>query len=56
MIMAANGIPDSLFVELFQKAVANIKGLRERVKRDLMSKEDFTLIGMSDVSYAAQSR
>nr|XP_019011562.1 RNA-dependent RNA polymerase 1 [Kwoniella pini CBS 10737]OCF50343.1 RNA-dependent RNA polymerase 1 [Kwoniella pini CBS 10737] len=45
-IMCANGVPRELVVQIFQEAVADIKGLRERVKSNKMTKGDHQLIGL----------
>ncbi|WRT68501.1 uncharacterized protein IL334_005477 [Kwoniella shivajii] len=45
-IMCANGVPTSLMVDIFNEAVAHIKGLRDRVQGNKMTKEDRSLIGL----------
>lgn len=51
MIMCANGVSEQLIVELFQDAIKQIKGLKERVMARAMTKEDFKMINIcSDVS------
>ncbi|KAK4685416.1 RNA-dependent RNA polymerase, partial [Tremellales sp. Uapishka_1] len=44
MIMNANGVPEELFIELFQDAVTNLRGLRERVRANRLTKLDQNLI------------
>ncbi|OCF75911.1 RNA-dependent RNA polymerase 1 [Kwoniella mangroviensis CBS 8886] len=45
-IMYANGVPSALMVEIFQDAVAHIKGLKDRVAARKMTKDDHQLIGL----------
>jgi RNA-dependent RNA polymerase len=45
--MSANGIPDSLFLELFENAVVNIRGLKSRVQNKTLTKGDTDLMAMS---------
>ncbi|WWC93489.1 hypothetical protein V866_000324 [Kwoniella sp. B9012] len=45
-IMCANGVPSELMVEIFQDAVAHIKGLKDRVAARKMTKDDHQLIGL----------
>ncbi|RSH88373.1 uncharacterized protein EHS24_000913 [Apiotrichum porosum] len=40
MIMSANGVPDSLFREIFTAAVINIKGMPGRVRKGILTAED----------------
>ncbi|EIW68226.1 hypothetical protein TREMEDRAFT_74213 [Tremella mesenterica DSM 1558] len=44
MIMCANGIPEQLMIDIFNDAVASIKGLRERVATKTLSRDDHKLI------------
>ena len=46
IIMCALGIPESLMIEIFRDAVSNIKGLRDRVRRRQISKDDHRLISL----------
>ncbi|ODN90833.1 RNA-dependent RNA polymerase 1 [Cryptococcus wingfieldii CBS 7118] len=43
-IMCANGVPHDLIIEIFQDAVADIKGFRDRVKQGRLSKADQQLV------------
>lgn len=45
-IMAANGIPEELFLHLFTERVEGIKGLANRVKERRWNEEDVKLISM----------
>jgi hypothetical protein len=50
MIMCANGVPGQVVLDLFKNAITHIKGLRDRVRRKEVTKEDYNLIGQcSDV-------
>ena len=44
IIMCANGIPESLIIDLFREAVNNIRGLSRRIKQNKLTKEDSRLI------------
>ena len=53
-IMAANGIPEELFVQIFKERVDGIKGLADRVKERSWNDEDMKLISMcSEVRFPA---
>ncbi|WVQ80183.1 hypothetical protein IAT38_002288 [Cryptococcus sp. DSM 104549] len=43
-IMCANGVPHELMIEIFEQAVAHIKGLTERVRTNQMTKDDHGVI------------
>lgn len=45
MIMCANGVPGQVVLDLFKDAITHIKGLRDRVRRKEVTKEDYNLIG-----------
>ncbi|GFZ50894.1 hypothetical protein JCM24511_08652 [Saitozyma sp. JCM 24511] len=45
MIMCANGVPGQVVLDLFKDAITHIKGLRDRVRRKEVTKEDYKLIG-----------
>ena len=47
--MVANGVPEKLIVDIFQEAVNSIKGLKLRVKRGQMSREDHRLVSSTEV-------
>lgn len=44
--MAANGIPEKLFIEIFNDRVEGIKGLAERVKNGTWNEEDIKLVSI----------
>lgn len=44
--MAANGIPESLFIEIFRNTVESIKGLADRVRDGAWNDDDIKLISM----------
>ena len=51
MIMCANGIPESLMLEIFKDAIEEIHGLRRRVVERRMTKADINQISTcSEVS------
>lgn len=51
MIMSANGVPDSLFREIFTAADINIKGMPGRVQKGILTAEDQKYMQMyTDVS------
>lgn len=53
MIMSANGVPDSLFNEIFQDQLRRVSGISERAKRRALTKDDknsmksFTTVGQT---------
>jgi len=54
-IMCANGIPERLFVDLFQRTVSKIKGLAGRVENGTQSQEDIQLISICSEVLSANS-
>lgn len=51
MIMEALGVPQGLFVQIFQKAIHTTKGLCDRVKAGCSTADDFQLMsGLCNVS------
>jgi hypothetical protein len=50
--MVANGVREQLIIDIFHEAVNSIKGLKLRVKRGQMSKEDRRLISATEVSFS----
>jgi hypothetical protein len=57
MIMCANGVPERLILDLFDEAVVNIKGLKERVERSSITKEDWNLMSTcSEVKHQLAGR
>jgi hypothetical protein len=48
--MAANGIPDELFISIFKNTVDGIKGLSTRVREATYNEADVRLLSISEVS------
>jgi RNA-dependent RNA polymerase len=49
-IMAANGIPEELFVSIFRQTVDGIKGLAKRVENGVFNQQDIQLMSVTEVS------
>lgn len=50
-IMCANGVPHELIIGIFEDAIADIKGFRDRVWNDAITENDEQLIALcNDVS------
>jgi hypothetical protein len=47
--MAANGIPEELFVSIFRQTVDGIKGLARRVEDGTYNEQDVKLMSVSEV-------
>jgi RNA-dependent RNA polymerase len=55
--MCANGVPESLMIDIFQDAVLDIQGMKQRVKAGRMTREDMSTIGLcSEVRYSVDDR
>jgi len=56
MIMSALGLPDDLFMELFENEVKSIRGLTDRVREKRPSEKDIVYLGIyTSVSGATPS-
>lgn len=56
MIMEANGVPQSLFIELFDKAIQHLHNLEERAKSRSLTSQDAIWVRCHVVGHSTDDR